>query len=358
MDATPVAAGTAGAAQPGRALVGLPATELAARVRRGELTAVEVVRAHLAHIDAVEARIGAYRVVRHDAALAEAAEVDARPDRARLPLAGVPVAVKDNVAVAGEVDDRRHRRSHPRWSPRPTTRWSPGCGRPVPSWSASPGSPSCASSPPPTAPAPSPATRGTPRCPRPARRGAAPPPWPPAGCRWRTATTAWARSGCPPPPAVWSRSSPGTGVVPAGLGADSWSGMAVNGALATTVADLAVAHAVLADGAVAEPVDDDGAALVVAVSTRSPVPGARVDAEGRAAVEAVAERLRALGHTVVRRDPPVPHVGRGRRARPLAGRCRRRRGRTWARTGRPCSRGPARTPGSGGRCAGWGWSAR
>ncbi|MFC7572852.1 amidase family protein [Klenkia terrae] len=82
--------------------------------------------------------------------------------------------------------------------------------------------------------------------------------------------------------------------------------MAENGALATTVADLAVAHAVLADGVVAEPVDDDGAALVIAVSTRSPVPGTRLDAEGRAAVEAVVEQLRALGHTVVRRDPPVP----------------------------------------------------
>ena len=33
--------------------------------------------------------------------LAEAAGVDARPDRFALPLAGVPVAVKDNVAVSG-----------------------------------------------------------------------------------------------------------------------------------------------------------------------------------------------------------------------------------------------------------------
>src|SRR4051794_4576683 len=71
--------------------VGLPATEIAARVRAGELTSVEVVRAHLAHIDAVDPRIGAFRVVRHEAALAEAAAVDARPDRASLPLAGVPV---------------------------------------------------------------------------------------------------------------------------------------------------------------------------------------------------------------------------------------------------------------------------
>src|SRR5919206_4378142 len=83
--------------------VGLPATEIAARVRDGRLSAVDSVRAHLARIDTVEARVGAFRVVRHQAALAEAAAVDAAPDRAALPLAGVPVAVKDNVAVAGEV---------------------------------------------------------------------------------------------------------------------------------------------------------------------------------------------------------------------------------------------------------------
>ncbi|MCW2580239.1 MAG: amiB2, partial [Blastococcus sp.] len=86
----------------GDRVVGLPAAEIAARVRAGELTAVEVVRAHLEHIAAVDARIGAYRVVRVEAALAEAAVLDADPRRATLPLAGVPVAIKDNVAVAGE----------------------------------------------------------------------------------------------------------------------------------------------------------------------------------------------------------------------------------------------------------------
>ncbi|TFV53474.1 amidase, partial [Geodermatophilus sp. DF01-2] len=95
-----VGAGPGGA---GSGVVGLPATELAARVRSGGLTAVEVVRAHLAHLDEVEPRIGAFRVVRREAALAEAHAVDTALTRFAMPLAGVPVAVKDNVAVAGEV---------------------------------------------------------------------------------------------------------------------------------------------------------------------------------------------------------------------------------------------------------------
>src|SRR3954451_15780321 len=88
---------------PASQVVGLPATELAARVRSGAFSAVDVVRAHLDHIADVDARIGAFRVVRTAAALDEAAAVDALPQRSALPLAGVPVAVKDNVAVAGEV---------------------------------------------------------------------------------------------------------------------------------------------------------------------------------------------------------------------------------------------------------------
>jgi amidase len=87
----------------GSSVVGLPAAEIAARVRSGELSAVDVVRAHLAHIDEVDARVGAFRVVRREAALAEAHAVDTALTRFALPLAGVPVAVKDNVAVAGEV---------------------------------------------------------------------------------------------------------------------------------------------------------------------------------------------------------------------------------------------------------------
>ena len=52
-------------------------------MRSGEVTAVDVVRAHLDHIDAVDARIGAFRVLRRDAALAEAHAIDTALDPVR-----------------------------------------------------------------------------------------------------------------------------------------------------------------------------------------------------------------------------------------------------------------------------------
>ena len=58
------ASGAADPSQVAIGAVGLPATEIARLVRSGEVTAVDVVRAHLAHIDAVDARIGAFRVLR------------------------------------------------------------------------------------------------------------------------------------------------------------------------------------------------------------------------------------------------------------------------------------------------------
>src|SRR5262249_37715198 len=69
---------------------------------RGESTAHDEVEAALDRVEARNARIGAFEIVRRDAALAEAAGVDADPDRAGLPLAGVPIAIKDSIPVAGE----------------------------------------------------------------------------------------------------------------------------------------------------------------------------------------------------------------------------------------------------------------
>ncbi|MGW3462495.1 amidase family protein, partial [Streptomyces olivaceoviridis] len=81
---------------------GRSATEIAAAVRERRVTPREVVAGHLARIERLDGRIGAFRKVRAEAALAEADELASRADLAGLPLAGVPLAVKDNLAVRGE----------------------------------------------------------------------------------------------------------------------------------------------------------------------------------------------------------------------------------------------------------------
>lgn len=107
--------------------VGRPATQIAAAVRAGAVSARAVVAKHLARIETLDAELGAFRVLRPERALAEADAVDAKlaaaaapaspthpgtasPTQpgtagtgpARLPLAGVPLGVKDNTPVAGE----------------------------------------------------------------------------------------------------------------------------------------------------------------------------------------------------------------------------------------------------------------
>lgn len=83
-------------------IVGRPATELAAAVRSGQLDPAAVVAAHLDRIERLNPRFGAFLSVRRERAMAEAEELAARPDLGELPLAGVPVGIKDNVDVAGE----------------------------------------------------------------------------------------------------------------------------------------------------------------------------------------------------------------------------------------------------------------
>jgi amidase len=69
----------------------------------GELSAVELVERTLDQIAATQDTINAFRVVRGEGAMAEAKAADERLARGeRLPLLGVPVAVKDDVDVAGE----------------------------------------------------------------------------------------------------------------------------------------------------------------------------------------------------------------------------------------------------------------
>jgi len=90
---------------PGWDLLRLDAAELARRVHAREVSSVEATRAHLERIAAVEgphdAGVHAFLHVDAEGALAAAAEADREigAGTVRGPLAGVPVAVKDNIAT-------------------------------------------------------------------------------------------------------------------------------------------------------------------------------------------------------------------------------------------------------------------
>jgi amidase len=83
-------------------VVGRSAADIARAVRIGEVSARDVVAAHLDCIGRLDPAVRAFRVVRRHEALREAEAVDVRPDRYALPLAGVPIAISDNTAVGGQ----------------------------------------------------------------------------------------------------------------------------------------------------------------------------------------------------------------------------------------------------------------
>ncbi len=84
-------------------LTRLSASDTAAAVSRGEVSAVEVAQAHLDRIAAVDGQVHAFLHVDNQGALAAAAAVDAaRASGAGLgPLAGVPLALKDVMTMTG-----------------------------------------------------------------------------------------------------------------------------------------------------------------------------------------------------------------------------------------------------------------
>src|ERR687895_1487731 len=72
-------------------------------IRRGEVSARELVELYLDRIERLDPLLNAYRVVFRERALAEANQADARARAGdRRPLLGVPIAIKDDCDVAGE----------------------------------------------------------------------------------------------------------------------------------------------------------------------------------------------------------------------------------------------------------------
>ena len=84
-------------------LMNLTAVELGKKIKNKEITVVEATKAALDAIDAKEEKVNSFVTVDREGALKRAEEVQKLIDEGKLagPLAGVPVAVKDNMCTEG-----------------------------------------------------------------------------------------------------------------------------------------------------------------------------------------------------------------------------------------------------------------
>ncbi|MFE9369977.1 amidase [Streptomyces sp. NPDC006711] len=306
---------------------GRTAVEIADAVRREEVSPREVVADHLARIAEGDGRVGAFRVVRAEAALAEADAVGARADLAGLPLAGVPVAVKDNVPVRGEStrNGSAATSTEPAAADHVLVARLRAAGAVVVGLTHVPEL--CVFG----------TTDGV--------HGIARNPWDltrtPGGSSGGSAAAVAAGfvplalgndgMGSLRIPAAHCGLvglKPGSGRVPRELGG-GWYGMSENGPLATTVADARLMFSVLAgeaaedfgtrtaqspggagpggggEGGVAQGAPAS-ARLAVAFSIRSPIPGVRVGARYAALAREAARALARAGHEVTLAHPPYP----------------------------------------------------
>ncbi|MGS0684807.1 amidase [Nakamurella sp. GG22] len=273
------------------------AAAISARVRAGSITAVEAVTEALNRIADRDPTIHAFVIVRGQAALAEAAAIDRSPDRARLPLAGVPVAIKDNVAVAGEPlrNGSRATSAEPMVVDHPIVARLRAAGAIVVGITAVPELCIWGSTDSPAA-----ITRNpwnTDRVPGGSSGGSA------AAVAAGMVPIAHGADGMgsirvPAASCGVFGIKPGQSVVPAELGPNSWFGVAENGPLATTVEDAALMLSVLADRSdlsdIAPPRD-----LRIAVAAGSPVAFWRTDPHWVGTTHDIAGLLTDLGHTTV-----------------------------------------------------------
>ncbi|MEU4834735.1 amidase family protein [Streptosporangium sp. NPDC023615] len=303
--------------------VGSSAVEIAAAVRRGKVAASAVVEEHLCAIAERDGRVGAFREVLAERARAEARLLEEREDLSELPLAGVPVAIKDNVAVEGEVSRNGSAATPdtPATADHPVVARLRAAGAVVVGITNVPELCLAAFSDNVYGVARNPWDLG--RTPGGSSGGSA------AAVAAGMVPLAHGNDGLGSlriPAACCGLVSikPGQGVVPPPE--HDWYGMSENGPLATTVADLALALAVMADDmslarpgesealGVGSALDDYPGGLTLSETPRlriavAPVPlplGLPVDTEFQRAVTGAAEVLGAAGHTVVDRADRMP----------------------------------------------------
>ena len=285
--------------------VGQTAVGIAAAVRSGQASPSEVLEEHLARIATLDGRLGAFRLLRTEQVRAEARALEERGDLAGLPLAGVPVAIKDNVDLAGvptrngsaatsdepaAADAELVRRLREagallvgKTNVPELCLWpfneSEAFGDSRNPWSLdhTPGGSSGGSA------------------------AAVASAMVPIGL----ATDGGGSIRMPASNCGLVGIKPGPGVVPFPPGGVStWSGMSEFGPLATTVADLGLALDVLASTGTYRAVAPPDRPLRVGYSAKPGAAGVKVHPEVRAAMEAVARVLADAGHRVEAADPP------------------------------------------------------
>ncbi|MCQ4122461.1 amidase [Rhodococcus tibetensis] len=277
---------------------------IADRVRSGTSSPVEAVESALAVIADRDPKIRAFVSVLAEQARADALALADRADLSTLPLAGVPVAIKDDISVAGRPmrEGSLATSAEPEPSDHAVVARLRAAGAVVVGLTALPEL----------------AVWGTTDAPGAITRN----PWNLSRtCGGSSGGSAAAVAAGMVPIAHGTDGlgsiripaancgvfgiKPGRGVVPSELGATSWFGMAENGPLAMTVADAALMLSVLADRPeLAHPADPGP--LRIAVAPGSPTHLSAVDPHWRAATERAGAELAGSGHRVESAKLPYP----------------------------------------------------
>jgi amidase len=284
------------------------AAEQARLIAAGEVSSRELVQTYLDRIGRLDPKLNAWRIVFAERALAEADQADARRgagnERA---LLGVPVAVKDDIDVGGEV-----------------TAWGTSAhGGPAPQDAEVVRRLRAAGA----------VVLGKTNVPEltiwpfteTVTFGATRNPWDvertPGGSSGGTAAAVASGMvglglgsdglGSIRIPSAWCGLfgiKPQRDRVPIAPHHDAWQGLSVNGPIARRVADAALLLDATTDaGGFAQAAARAPGTLRIAVSTKlAPGQLARISPDVRAAVERTSELLRSLGHEVTERDPDFP----------------------------------------------------
>lgn len=282
---------------------GRTAVDIARAVRSGALSPSAPTELSLDAIAQCDGTVRAFARVR-DEARVDAEALAGRADLTDLPLAGVPVAIKDNVAVAGqpETDGSMATSREPRTSDHPVVARLRAAGAIVVGVTA----------------VPELCIFGTTDSPGSITRNPWNPSLTPGGSSGGSAAAVAAGM---VPLAVGNDGmgsiripsaacgvfgiKPGRDVVPAELGVNSWFGMSENGPIATTVADAALMLSVMADRPdLAVPGEPEP--MRVAVAVGSPTPLTTVDDQWRATTERIAALLSGAGHRTHPAKIPYP----------------------------------------------------